>query len=68
MPGTEEFTHAFFETSSKEWMKGKKRMGPMIYYICQAIQLNGKKCKRKASYSDEKHLCTQHSKCVKKID
>jgi len=65
---TSEFTHTFFETSSKEWMAGKKRQGHMIYYICQAIQANGKKCTRKAAYSDEKHLCTQHSKSAKKID
>jgi hypothetical protein len=65
---TSEFTHAFFENSSKEWMAGKKRQGHMIYYICQATQLNGKKCPRKASYSDVKHLCTQHSKCLKKIE
>jgi hypothetical protein len=68
MYDTSEFTHAFFETSSKEWMAGKKRVGEMIYYICQATQKNGKACTRKASHSDEKHLCTQHAKAAKKID
>ena len=65
---TSEFTHAFFENSSKEWMKGKKRVGAMIYYICQATQKNGKKCSRKISDSTDKHLCTQHLRCSKKID
>lgn len=61
---TSEFTHAFFENSSKEWMKGKKRQGHMIYYICEAIQKNGKRCCRKAH---DGQLCTQHSKTNKKL-
>ena len=61
---TSEFTHAFFEKSSKEWMKGKKRQGDMIYYICEAIQKNGKRCCRKVH---DGQLCTQHSKTNKKL-
>ena len=61
---TSEFTHAFFEKSSKEWMKGKKRQGHMIYYICEAIQKNGKRCCRKVH---DGQLCTQHSKTNKKL-
>ena len=61
---TSEFTHAFFENSSKEWMKGKKRQGHMIYYICEAIQKNGKRCNRKVH---DGQLCTQHSKTNKKL-
>jgi len=61
---TSEFTHAFFEKSSKEWMKGKKRQGHMIYYICEAMQKNGKRCNRKVH---DGQLCTQHSKTNKKL-
>jgi hypothetical protein len=61
---TSEFTHAFFENSSKEWMKGKKRQGHMIYYICEATQKNGQRCSRKAH---DGQLCTQHSKTHKKL-
>ena len=64
---TSEFTHAFFENSSKEWMKGKKRSGHMIYYICEAMQKNGKQCTRTARESVTMHLCTQHSKTAKKL-
>ena len=38
-----EFTAAFFEEASVEWMKNKKRVGQMYVYICEK-----EVCKRRA--------------------
>jgi hypothetical protein len=68
MPGTEEFTSAFFEESSKAWMANKVRSGAMIYYKCQAETLGGHGCSRAAFYTqaymadDAEFLCKQHRK------
>lgn len=62
------FTHEFFEEASKEFMRGKVRVGHMIYYVCEATLKSGKPCGRKASQKDifAERLCTQHLKCQSK--
>ena len=62
------FTHEFFEEASKEFMRGKVRVGHMIYYVCEATLKSGKSCGRKASQKDifAERLCTQHLRCQSK--
>jgi hypothetical protein len=62
------FTHEFFEEASKEFMRGKVRVGHMIYYVCEATLVSGKPCGRRASQKDifADRLCTQHLKCQSK--
>ncbi len=62
------FTHEFFEEASKEFMRGKVRVGHMIYYVCEATLKSGKPCERKASQKDifAERLCTQHLRCQSK--
>ena len=62
------FTHEFFEEASKEFMRGKIRVGHMIYYVCEATLKSGKPCGRRASQKDifAERLCTQHLKCQSK--
>jgi hypothetical protein len=62
------FTHEFFEEASKEFMRGKVRVGHMIYYVCGAKMKSGKPCGRRASQKDifADRLCTQHLKCQSK--
>ena len=62
------FTHEFFEEASKEFMRGKVRVGHMIYYVCEATLKSGKPCGRRASQKDifADRLCTQHLKCQSK--
>ena len=56
-----EFTHEFFEESSREFMKGKVRHGHMIYYMCSAILKNGKPCSRRAIQDPLcDRVCSQH--------
>ena len=62
------FTHEFFEEASKEFMRGKVRIGHMIYYVCEATLKSGKPCGRRASQKDifAERLCTQHLRCQSK--
>lgn len=54
-----EFTKEWFEDSSKEWMKNKRKVRNTYYkYICQHTYKYGKKCGRDV-YKD-KDLCRQH--------
>ena len=46
-----EFTSAFFDEASAEWMKNKKRVGQMYVYICQK-----EGCKRRAVGFCSAHL------------
>lgn len=61
-----EFTHDFFDESSREFMRGKIRDGHMIYYACSATLKSGKPCSRRAiqdALADR--VCKQH---IVKID
>jgi hypothetical protein len=53
----EEFTQAFFDDASKEFMRGKVREGYMIYYKCSL-------CDKKAVQDvfSEGYLCKLHTK------
>ena len=53
----EEFTQAFFDDASKEFMRGKVREGYMIYYKCSL-------CDNKALQDvfSEGYLCKFHTK------
>ena len=62
-----EFTHEFFEESSREFMKGKVRHGHMIYYMCSAILKNGKPCSRRAIQDPlVDRVCSQHRAKIEK--
>ena len=61
-----EFTHDFFDESSREFMRGKIRRGHMIYYQCTAVLKCGKQCSRLAIQDPLAELvCKQH---LPKID
>lgn len=53
-----EFTHAFFEESSRAWMENKVRVGAMIQYRCTYKHSNGTQCVKPCEAW--KDLCRRH--------
>ena len=56
-----EFTAAFFDESSIQWMKNKKRVGQMYVYICEK-----EGCRRKAIGFCSDHVSSQNEQSDEK--
>ena len=57
-----EFTRAFFDEASAQWMKNKKRVGQMYVYICEK-----EGCRRKAIGFCSHHATPQEKPDEKKM-
>ncbi len=57
LPGKSEFTAEFFEESSRTWMENKIRDGQMLYYKCNYIHKNNKRCSSVVTHGD---FCKRH--------
>lgn len=55
----EEFSKEWFDDSSKEWMKNKRKVkGGSFKYICEYVK-DSKKCKRDVKFFSN-HSCDYH--------
>jgi hypothetical protein len=57
-----EFNFIFFDHSSVEWRKNKKKVNGIMHYTCDYIHTNHKKC-NKIRYNA--HLCKKHMNLIK---
>jgi hypothetical protein len=56
----EEFSHVWFEESSNQWMKNKRKLKHCHYvYICKFIDMSGKRCKNQVKFTNNQS-CTVH--------
>jgi hypothetical protein len=56
-PGNSEFTHEFFDESSKAWAANKVRCGAVYAYKCMYIHSNTRQCSKPAILNE---FCKQH--------